>query len=661
MHRLRNCVTIWTPFQSQALRIMYQDTLQHYFGFDSLRPGQEAVINRILNGQSACAIFPTGSGKSLCYQLPAVQLPHLTLVISPLLALMKDQLTFLHSKNIPAATIDSTQGWEENQRVMQAVRDGQIKVLMISVERLNNERFRQFISGIPISMLVVDEAHCISEWGHNFRPDYLKLPQHRAWLNIPQVLLLTATATPAVIDDMREKFNIAEDDVVVTGFYRPNLDLTITPVEETHKQSTLLAQLAPDQPTIVYVTLQKTAEDLAQWLTQQGIQARAYHAGMDAERRQHIQQAFMAGDCPCIIATIAFGMGIDKADIRRVIHYDLPKSVENYSQEIGRAGRDGQPSHCTVLANTSSLNVLENFVYGDTPDRAAIDAVLTQIQNTNGTWEVILSRLSRETNIRLLPLKTLLVYLEVHGIIEPQYTYFADYRFKPVKPLDAIVAQFQGERQQFVSQIFACSPKARTWHTVDFDALWQHAQAERKRVVAAIDYFNEKGWIELESKQMTDVFRIRQPGFDRAALASTLFALFKSKETNEINRIGHMIQFFESEQCLSHSLANYFADHQAPERCGHCSVCRGEPASLPTGETQPEVSANMLQTWCSPFFNACQTPPSTAAVTRFLSGMSSPLHTQVKARQMSGFAQLEAYPFRQIQAQVARLYPDLPE
>lgn len=170
---------------------MYLQNLQNYFGFDGLRPGQDAVIQHVINGHSAAAIFPTGSGKSLCYQLPALQLPHLTLVISPLLALMKDQLDFLHSKGIAAASIDSSQTWDESQQVMQGVRSGQIKILMISVERLNNERFRHFISQVPISMLVVDEAHCISEWGHNFRPDYLKLPQYRAQLNIPQVLLLT--------------------------------------------------------------------------------------------------------------------------------------------------------------------------------------------------------------------------------------------------------------------------------------------------------------------------------------------------------------------------------------------------------------------------------------------------------------------------------------
>ncbi len=214
---------------------MYQETLRRVFGFENLRGGQQAVVQKVLEGRSAAAIFPTGSGKSLCYQLPALHLPHLTLVISPLLALMKDQLDFLRSKGIAAGSIDSSQSWEESQKVMQGVRDGGIKILMISVERLKNERFRQFISRIPISLLVVDEAHCISEWGHNFRPDYLKLPVYCRQLNIPQVLLLTATATPAVIDDMGRKFGIEYDDIVVTGFYRSNLDLNVYPCPEREK------------------------------------------------------------------------------------------------------------------------------------------------------------------------------------------------------------------------------------------------------------------------------------------------------------------------------------------------------------------------------------------------------------------------------------------
>ena len=194
-------------------------TLKRVFGFDQLRPGQERVISAVLAGRSAAAIFPTGSGKSLCYQLPALHLPHLTVVVSPLLALMQDQLAFLHRHGISAASIDSAQSREQVSETMAKARAGELKILMISVERLKNERFRNFISEVPISLLVVDEAHCISEWGHNFRPDYLKLPDYQRQFGISQVLLLTATATPPVIADMQTKFAIAAEDVVTTGFY----------------------------------------------------------------------------------------------------------------------------------------------------------------------------------------------------------------------------------------------------------------------------------------------------------------------------------------------------------------------------------------------------------------------------------------------------------
>ncbi|MBP2701310.1 RecQ family ATP-dependent DNA helicase [Photobacterium lucens] len=637
---------------------MYHQTLKKYFGFDSLRTGQEEVITRVLDGHSAAAIFPTGSGKSLCYQLPAIELPHLTLVISPLLALMKDQLDFLASKGIPAASIDSSQTWQQTQQVMQQIRNGEIKVLMISVERLKNERFRQFISQVPISLLVVDEAHCISEWGHNFRPDYLKLPHYQQSLNIPQVLLLTATATPAVINDMQEKFNIAKDNIVVTGFYRHNLDLTILAAQDDEKLDVLQHQLTaqPNVPSIVYVTLQHTAEEIAETLTRNHIPAQAYHAGMDAQRRQDIQQQFMAGSINCIVATIAFGMGIDKSDIRQVIHFDLPKSIENYSQEIGRAGRDGNNSTCTVIANKSGLNVLQNFIYGDTPDRSAITTVLAEIKAQPQHWEVMSNRLSKDANIRLLPLKTLLVYLEIRHIIEPLYTYFADYRFKLNINQQEIINRFNGERRQFVEAIFACSSKAKIWHTLDMDALWQGYQADRKRVVAAIDYFNEQGWITLESKQMTDVYKIINHQFDIELESEALYQLFQQKENSEIKRIGSMVDFFESKTCLSHQLAHYFADHHAPQHCGHCSVCRGKSITLPPLPTLPEVSDLVLTQWCDQFINACDTAPSIAAITRFLNGMTTPLTTKIKAKQFDGFGQLEAYPFEQTYVHIKRLY-----
>ncbi|MGF1705379.1 RecQ family ATP-dependent DNA helicase [Enterovibrio baiacu] len=642
----------------------YLKTLQDVFGFDGLRGGQQHVVENVLAGRSSAAIFPTGSGKSLCYQLPALHLPHLTLVISPLLALMKDQLDFLRGKGIAAASIDSSLTYDESREVMRSVKAGETKILMISVERLKNERFRQFISSVPISLLVVDEAHCISEWGHNFRPDYLKLPAYRAQLNIPQVLLLTATATPQVIDDMQNKFGIAQEDVVVTGFYRQNLDLNVFPCKEDEKSAALLhlIQTAPaNQPTIVYVTLQQTAENVAAILSANGIAARAYHAGMASEDRQRIQNGFMRGDINCIVATIAFGMGVDKADIRSVIHYDLPKSIENYSQEIGRAGRDGQASVCSVLANRESVSVLENFVYGDTPDLHAIRAVINEIGATpsGNTWEVMLNRLSRESNVRQLPLKTLLVYLELAGIIEPQFSYFADYRFKMSVSVDHVLSQFDGERRQFVDAVFRASPKSRTWHTVDFEALWQGYHADRQRAVTALDYFADKGWIELESKQMTDVFRVLELGAcqgDSAHLLSQeIHQLFLSKEETEINRVHAMLSLFETNTCLSHRLASYFADEHAPAQCGHCSVCRGNVAVLPQPNVQGEIDLALLQRVTKPLVEAAAKEGLTVsaeAMTRFLCGIATPLTGRLRAGKMEGFGKFAKYPFEEVKAKV---------
>ncbi len=637
---------------------MIHQTLKQYFGFDQFRDGQEAVITAAVSGQSSAAIFPTGSGKSLCYQLAALQLPHLTLVISPLLALMKDQLEFLHSKNISAASIDSSQTSQESSAIMNGISSGQTKILMISVERLKNERFRHFISRVPISLLVVDEAHCISEWGHNFRPDYLKLPQYQQEFNIPQVMLLTATATPAVIDDMQSKFAIARENVVVTGFYRANLHLGVIPVTAQNKNQALLNCMsqAQAQPTIVYVTLQHTAENVAAYLTDQGVQATAYHAGMTHDIRQSVQQQFMSGQLNCIVATIAFGMGIDKSDIRQVIHYDLPKSIENYSQEIGRAGRDGQYSRCIVLANADNLNVLENFVYGDTPEQSGIETVLQQIteavQGGGDQWELMTLPLSNASNIRQLPLKTLLVYLQLKGIVVPLYSYFADYRYKIQTSEQQLINTFSGERQQFVNAIIQSSDKAKTWYTVNFDRMYQTYSADRARVITALDYFHDKQYIQLESKQMTDVFRVLNSQFNHQQLASELFNTFKTKEQSEITRINNMLAFFQSNQCLSQQLAVYFGDNQVANACGHCSVCDGSVAVLPPGPPLTPLENLDLNLLCSEFINACPTPPSADLITRFLCGIAVPLFNKVKARKMRAFGQLEHYRYADIKQRI---------
>lgn len=632
------------------------DTLQQVFGYPHFRLGQEETVSAVLAGRSAAAIFPTGSGKSLCYQLSAVLLPHLTLVVSPLLALMQDQLGFLQRHGISAGSIDSAQSRDEANDVMARARSGELKILMISVERLKNERFRNFLNSVQISLLVVDEAHCISEWGHNFRPDYLKLPDYQRQFNIPQALLLTATATPKVIADMQAKFAIAAEDVVTTGFYRPNLNLLVEPVSGPDKRRRLVEWMKAraNQPSIVYVTLQKTAEQIAEHLNRHGIQAEAYHAGLPHEKREGIQQRFMGGRSNCIVATIAFGMGIDKSDIRNVVHFDLPKSIENYSQEIGRAGRDGQPSDCLVLANRDSLNVLENFVYGDTPEQDGIFRVLEELQSarSEGQWEFLLRSLSDHSNIRELPLKTLLVQLELKGVIAPRYAFYAQYRFKYLIEPKALLARFSGERQQFVAAIIQVCKRAKTWATVDFDALYQQHNAERSRVVKALDYFQEQGLIELESKQMTEVYSLLDTHFDPHALSAELYTGFKQHEATEVARIHAMLDLFATDHCLGQRLAHYFGDDNAPQRCGHCSVCHGQVAHLPAPPSLPPLVDKNFMGLCGDFIHRHHEHtghlPNAERLTRFLGGISVPLFTKLKARGIPGFAALEDYPYAEV-------------
>lgn len=636
--------------------------LKQTFGFDRFRTGQEQTVCQLLKGESSLAIFPTGSGKSLCYQFTAIQLPYLTLVVSPLLALMKDQLSFLQQKGIAAASIDSTLTSEQHQKVMADVRSGKLKILMVSVERFKNERFRQFIQSVQVSMLVVDEAHCISEWGHNFRPDYLKLPTYRQELNIPLVLLLTATATKKVKRDMASKFGIQEQHVVQTGFYRSNLDLSVVPVSTAAKDARLL-ELVQQQsgPGIVYVTLQYSAEKVAEYLQGRGINAKAYHAGFDSDTRQQIQADFMAGSVQVIVATIAFGMGIDKSGIRFVIHYDLPKSIENYSQEIGRAGRDGMPSNCMTLANLDGLNTVENFVFGDTPELSGIEFVLNNIRDESqgDQWELQVVGLSNASNVRQLPMKTLLVQLELGGVINPLYSYFADFKYKLIKSKEDIVDLFEGERRAFVGAIISNTKFKKVWGEPDFDSLFQNYACDRARVVTALEYLQEKQLIELETKRMTEVFSVDHNALSDPNLANSLHDYFVDKEQKEIKRIASLVRFFELDRCLSHMLSLYFDDTASPETCGHCSVCRGQVAKLEYSQ-QPEWPddqqlANYLTTLSSHLALKAPQPLSMETCCRFLTGLSIPLFSRNKVRQLPGFGCCEQLRYQDVRQKVMML------
>ncbi len=638
---------------------MLEQHLQHYFGFSSFKQGQKDIIQRIINRQSAAAIFPTGAGKSLCYQLPAMLLPEMTLVVSPLLSLMKDQIDFLEEHKIPAARLDSTLPREEYADILEKAKRGELKILMISVERFKNERFRHHLERMKVSLMVIDEAHCISEWGHNFRPEYLKLPMYQKEFGISEVLLLTATATEQVIDDMCRKFQIPRENVTVTGFYRENLFLQVTPTRESEKTTQLLQRIneVPHDPTIVYVTLQKTAENVAEFLCGHYINASPYHAGMRNEEREGIQNQFMAGELDCIVATIAFGMGIDKENIRRIIHYDLPKSIENYSQEIGRSGRDGKSAFCEVLANRDNLNILENFIYGDTPEKESIYKLLDQIKHNKGfLWEIKLTALSNELNIRALPLKTLLVYLDMEGIIRPKFTYFDEYSFKYRAEPAQIMSRFQGERRQFVTTLLKHCHTKKTWTYVNIQDMLNNYKTDRQRVIAVLEYFAEKGWIELQSKQAVDVYDIMNQAFDIDRMTEKMYSLFKSKEDHEIQRIHNMVKFFESDSCLSKRLAEYFGEHLEKESCGHCSFCQhGSVTIQHTTELSPLSEFNFEEI-TKEFVRAVEEHLSVANLTKFLCGIYTPVFSKLKIKTLPHFGILERYPFLEVKNWVKNYY-----
>jgi ATP-dependent DNA helicase RecQ len=400
--------------------------------------------------------------------------------------------------------------------------------------------------------------------------------------------------------------------------------------------------------------LQKTAEDVAQFLCANKINAHPYHAGMENEKREQIQNEFMAGTLACIVATIAFGMGIDKKDIRRIIHYDLPKSIENYSQEIGRSGRDGKAALCEVLATRDNIHILENFIYGDTPERPSIHQLLEAIKENKGfVWEIKTVKLANELNIRILPLKTLLVYLAMEEIIRPKLTYFEEYSFKYKKDAAHIINRFEGQRKQFVTAVVNHCHTRKVWTQVDIPAILNSYNTGRQRILAALEYFDEKGWIELQSKQAVEVYDILTQAFNIDDLAEKMYALFKNKESLEIQRIHNMVSFFESDACLSKQLAGYFGEHLQKERCGHCSFCKSGKAVLQdTTKLKPlsnfefgEITGQFIRTVGEQF--------SEINLTKFLCGIYTPVFSKLKIKKLPYFGILESYPFLEVKNWIA--------
>lgn len=620
----------------------YRGLLKQYFGYDTFRPGQEKVIDALTKKGAALAVFPTGGGKSLCYQLPALTFDGLTLVVSPLIALMKDQIDTLRRCGISAARIDSSLSQQELQQITNDMLSGSLKMLYVAPERFNNERFLATLRRVRISLFAVDEAHCISEWGHNFRPDYLKLAETARDLGAQRVLALTATATPDVVTDICRQFHIPNDCAVVTGFYRKNLQIAITPAPAGHRDAMLVNRIKNRAAGsgIVYVTLQKTAEKVAALLTDAGLNARAYHAGMDPEDREAVQNWWMQSDRATVVATIAFGMGIDKADVRYVTHYNLPKSLESYSQEIGRAGRDGVTSTVEMLACSSDVPVLENFAYGDTPSRHSLLAFLEEILTGPVEFDVNMIQLSNRHDIRQLVTRTALTYLELLGVLRQGTPFYAGYEIKLLRELPEIVGQFKGEPAQFVHQVFQLAKKGRVWYGINPDEMAGTMGQERRRIVRCIEFIQEHGWAEVRVADSRMRFT-RLGSHNIEELADELYGRFLRREEQEIRRLQRVIDLAGKPQCITNALAAHFGEERGAP-CGHCSYCRtGRTAALiETTATQipKDFPAQDFKALRAKSGDVLASPRQAA---RFLCGLTSPAQTRAKLSRHPLFGALE--------------------
>jgi ATP-dependent DNA helicase RecQ len=632
--------------------------LRKQFGLKALRGGQEAVMQSLLAGRPALALFPTGGGKSLCYQLPAVLMEGVTLVISPLIALMKDQVETLRARGIAAARLDSSLTAEEVAEVHAGMVSGKLKLLYVAPERLLKETFVERLKAVKIAMIAVDEAHCISEWGHSFRPEYLRLAHVAREMGVKRVLALTATATVTVAEDIRRAFGIAEEDVVRMSFLRPNLSYRVTPCAVEKRLGILTERLKKRGGlAVVYVTLQQTAEMVATHLQRQGVKAKAYHAGLPAEHRAEAQEAFMAGTVEVMVATIAFGMGIDKADIRAVYHYNLPKTVENYQQETGRAGRDGKPAVCELLACRDDLVVLENFVYGDTPTPGALRQVVDHLTRRGAAFEVSVYDLSIATDVRQAVIETVMTYLELEGCLKPVGMGYAKYEVRLLGTMERILAGRSLESRAFLQALMATGKAGTRWILIEPEKAADALGVSRDEVVRALHVLEEAGEVELKASGVRQRFRTGEAKVEMSAVMRRMEERFAQREKADLARLAQVVELAGHNGCLTRWLLAYFGEVMELD-CGKCESCKKpseEGREIPVTK-KATISMEEVAMIRAVLRERPAALGSARALTRFLCGLTSPAASRARLGRHEAFCCLERLSFAEVLEQVEVMF-----
>ncbi len=559
-------------FASASAREEARQGLHRFFGHDDFRPAQADVIGSVLSGRNTVVVMPTGAGKSLCYQLPAVLLPGVSLVVSPLIALMKDQVEQLHARGISATFINSTLGDLERADRLRRMRQGQFKLIYVAPERFKSGAFLDALSGLELSLFAVDEAHCISQWGHDFRPDYALLGQVRKRLRPPRTVALTATATPEVRDDIVKSLLMKDPEVFVAGFDRKNLFLEVAQVKGDDDRRELTHGLIREAggSGIVYCATRRGCESMHDALRARGHKPVLYHAGMDDDARRRAQDAFMGSPDAVAVATNAFGMGIDKPDIRFVVHANIPRAVEAYYQEIGRAGRDGGPGHALLLFNHADVYTQERMIQGNYPTDSVLSDVWHQLRIVD-EYDHGLAQLAAQVGASEFEVSAAVRILERAGKVVRGSRGEGPWQLTLTAKADK-AQPHAPEAQALLKALLEGYPRNRPVST-EVAILARRAgisEAEARKGLALLE---KSGALEVRRPFSGRSMRVVE---DVAFQALDLdLTSVREQERRSLLLLRRMTEYAYTKRCRRAFVLRYFGESAEWQDCGGCDVCSG--------------------------------------------------------------------------------------
>jgi len=565
-----------------------KEALKKYFGFDNFRPGQEKIINSVLDGNDVLAIMPTGGGKSLCYQIPALMSSQFSIVISPLISLMKDQVDHLNHKKIIAGFINSSLDYSQVEKVLNDIANSKIKILYVSPEKLESKEFTERLRNLKPEYLFVDEAHCISEWGHSFRPSYNKISEFKKFSGVKSVAAFTATATPEVRTDIITQLEMIEPEIFVYGFERENLSLNVI---QTNRKKEKLLEILKDinGSTIVYTSTRRSTESVADFLSSNKRDVKYYHGGLTTELRRIIQDDFISDRTEIIVATNAFGMGIDKKDIRCVIHYNIPGSIESIYQEFGRAGRDGKPAEVYLLFSLKDISIQEYFINNSTPTKEQIHSVYNAICNAenialgtksnkripiNKTLKTIL----KANNVSPGLLNSSLQILEKAGYLKTSSNYENNTYIKFTLNSKDIKKYIDSIRNNMLKDIILLLLReygeriSSSMIKIDLTKIKKLLNLSESQIEENLNLLSYIGILEYDKPSALSNVQLITDRVDSRYLQIDAKNLEKTKLHRQ-KRLEKVVEYADTNDCRFKFILDYFGENVVNYKCGKCDNC----------------------------------------------------------------------------------------